>query len=66
MIPTVPLGSPSFFVISVHESPESVLFHRPEPAPPLSRLYGVRSTRHVLANRMRGLRGSKARSTAPA
>ena len=47
MIPTMPSGKPLFFVISFHVSPPSVDFQRPDPSPPLSRLYGVRLMRQV-------------------
>ena len=49
MMPTVPFGRPCALVTSFHVSPPSVLFHNPDPGPPLSRLYGVRLTRQVLA-----------------
>ena len=65
-MPKVSLGKPSFFEISVHVSPLSVLFHNAEPSPPLLKEYGVRFARQVEAYKIRGLLGSKVRSTAPA
>jgi hypothetical protein len=49
MMPSGPLGMPGFLVSSSQVSPPSVLFQSAEPGPPLSRLYGVRRTRQVLA-----------------
>src|SRR5436189_35966 len=66
MMPSVPFGIPLFVLMFFQVSPPSVDFQSAEPSPPLSRLYGVRRTRHVDAKRMRGFVGSIARSPPPA
>ena len=47
MMPSGPFGSPFLALRFVQLSPPSTDFQSAEPAPPLSRLYGVRRTRHV-------------------
>src|SRR5437667_2715351 len=66
MIPSVPFGIPLLRDSSFQLSPPSVDFQSAEPSPPLSNEYGERRKRQVDAYRMRGLVGSKVRSTAPA
>src|SRR5215218_609944 len=64
-IPHTPLGKPFLAVMFVQVSPPLVLFHKPLPSPPLSKLYGVRSTRHVPAYNTSGLPPSITSSDAP-
>ena len=53
------------FVISVHESPPSVLLNSPEPLPPDTSIHGLRCICQKPAYSTFGLLGSIARSAAP-
>src|SRR5688572_26610658 len=64
-MPHTPFGNPFFVVMLVQVSPPSVLFHKPLPSPPLSRLYGVRISRQVPAYMTSGLPYSIDSSLAP-
>src|SRR4029077_17848055 len=64
-LPRGPVGRPGQREISVQLSPPSVERKSPLPGPPLEMFQKFRRVCQKAANRMRGLRGSIARSTAP-